>query len=161
MLDEAVRVTVTPSQASYFAGDTFTVTITITNIRRPEAPLAVRSTSQSAAVYGHKRGAHSVSYVPMARPPTSPGVRTALPAVPASHSADDDKPVVRRGLVGKPRAANGFAKLEEQEAQARKRVNLTKSLSVSLGTQDFQSNGSEDWKGKSPLRTLQTGLPSE
>ncbi|EKM60687.1 uncharacterized protein PHACADRAFT_110305 [Phanerochaete carnosa HHB-10118-sp] len=159
VLDGAVRVTATPSQASYFAGDTFTVTITITNTRRPEAPLAARSTSQSATIYGHKRGAHSVSYVPMARPPTSPGVRTALPTVPA-HTAGGNKPVVRRGLVGRSQSANGPPNLEEPEDQARRRVNLTKSLSVSLGTQGFQSNGSGDWKGKSPLRTLQTNLPT-
>ncbi|GJE89181.1 hypothetical protein PsYK624_052760 [Phanerochaete sordida] len=159
VLDGAIRVTATPSQASYFAGDTFTVTITITNIRRPEAPPAARSVSQSAAVYGHKRGAHSVSYVPMARPPTSPGIRSALPAA-TTNTVGSSKPVVRRGLVGKSQSANGFSKLEEPEDQARRRVNLTKSLSVSLGVQDFQSNGTEDLKGKSPLRALQSSLPT-
>ena len=150
---------VTPSQASYFAGEVFSVNITITNIRRPETALPSRATSQSA-MYGHKRGAHSVSYVPMARPPTSPGVRTALPAVPA-RPANGASSVSRRGLVGKPevRRADGVSPLGEQ---ARRRTTFTKSLSLSLGPRDFQSSGHDEWKGKSPMRTtraLETSIP--
>lgn len=162
VVDEAVRVTVTPSQASYFAGEVFSVTVTITNIRKPEVPLPGRTTSQSAT-YGHKRGAHSVSYVPMARPPTSPGVRTATPVAPA-HPASNIGSVLRRGLVGKPRPLKGAEKLSQTGDPSRRRVVLNKSLSVSVGPHGFQSSGYEDWKGKSPirtLRTLETSVPCE
>lgn len=161
VVDEVVRVTVTPSQASYFAGEVFSVTVTITNIRKPEAPLPGRSTSQSAT-YGHRRGAHSVSYVPIARPPTSPGVRTAMPVVPA-HPTSNTGSILRRGLVGKPRPLKGAEKSSQSGDPSRRRV-LTKSLSVSIGPHDFKSTRHEDWKGKSPvrtLRTLETSVPCE
>lgn len=152
-IDEAIRVTVTPSQASYFAGEVFSVTVTVANIRRLETPSPAQSSSQSVT-YGHKRGAHSVSYVPMARPPTSPGMRTALPAIPP-HPASSTSLVARRGLVGKSKSIKG-ADRPSQPGDASRKVASTKSLSVSLGTQDFRSNGLDDWKGKSPVRSLRT-----
>ncbi|KIN99061.1 hypothetical protein M404DRAFT_823743 [Pisolithus tinctorius Marx 270] len=69
-LDSAIRVQVTPSQASYFAGEPFTVTITFTNTRTPESPRARSSNSSNT----HRRGSHSISSAPLARPPTSPGL---------------------------------------------------------------------------------------
>ena len=161
LLDEAVRVTIIPSQASYFAGEVFAVNITITNTRRPETVLPAKSSSQSAS-YRHKRGAHSVSYVPIARPPTSPGVRTAIPAM-ASNSVCGTISVGRRGLVGMAQHAPTMDSVGAQVDPTRRRVVLTKSLSVSLAPQDLQPNGpngQEDWKGKSPVSTLRAAEAS-
>ena len=152
-IDEAVRVIVTPSQASYFAGELFSVTVTITNIRRPETPSPARPTSQSVT-HGHKRGAHSVSYVPMARPPTSPGMRTALPMV-SSQPASSTGLVARQGVIGKLKPATSADRLSRLDNTSRRGA-PTKSLSVSLSPQDFQPNGLDDWKGKSPARSLRT-----
>ena len=135
VINEAVRVEVTPSQASYFAGEVFTVTITIMNIRTQEVQLPTRATSQSAS-YAHKRGAHSVSYVPMARPPTSPGIRTAISVVSASPITGSSS--ARRGLVGRP--FKGMERLSQAGEPPRRRPTLTKSLSISLTPQGFGNN---------------------
>ena len=129
--DEAIRVVVTPSQASYFAGETFSVTITFTNTRTPEAPAAPRSAS-----HAHKRGAHSISSVPLARPPTSPGTpRTVVPVFP-SRSAREGNSGQRKGLIGHglpPRSTD-----EPPSADVlRKRLLASRSLSVSLTPQDL------------------------
>ncbi|KAJ6605333.1 Rgp1-domain-containing protein [Mycena vulgaris] len=97
-VDPAVRIVVTPSQSSYFAGEPFSVTITFTNTRSPE-PGRSRATSNS---HTHRRNAHSISSAPIARPPTSPGTprtpRTAMPIPP--RQSRDDKPG-RKGLIGR------------------------------------------------------------
>jgi RAB6A-GEF complex partner protein 2 len=163
LLEEAVRVAIEPSQASYFAGEVFAVTITVTNTRQPESAIRGKPSSQSAAGYGHKRGAHSVSYMPMARPPTSPGVRTALPAV-ASYPDSGSTSVARCGLVGKTRHSSGTASPDQQVHSGQRRVVSTKSLSVSFGAQDLQLNGLEDQDGKPPMNTLRAAeshLPGE
>lgn len=80
-----VRVEISPAQASFFAGEPFAATVCFTNVAAPE-PSPVRA---------HKRGAHSVSSAPLARPPTSPG----LPPRRPSAYARDALPV-RQGLVG-------------------------------------------------------------
>lgn len=146
--DEPIRVVVTPSQASYFAGERFSVTITITNTKPPQPTLLPGSSSQSSP-YSHKRGAHSVSYVPMSRPPTSPGIRTALP-VPSTKLASKGQKIVRRGVVGKPRPSNGSDDQAEALDPARRRLLLNRSLSISLAD-DFLT---DDTKGKSPIRTI-------
>ncbi|EIM92050.1 Rgp1-domain-containing protein [Stereum hirsutum FP-91666 SS1] len=69
-IDTALRVVVSPSQSSYFAGEPLQVTITITNTRSASEPANLPSLS--AARHAHKRSAHSVSSAPLARPPTSP-----------------------------------------------------------------------------------------
>lgn len=149
LLDEGIRVTVVPSQAAYFAGDVFSVTITVTNVRTPQTPLPAKSTSSQSATYGHRRGAHSVSYVPMARPPTSPGIRTALPAsAPLSGGRSS---AGRRGLIGIGRSgpSKSTDHLSQPVDQARRRLNLNKSLSVSLPP---HSNGQDEWTRHSPMR---------
>ncbi|KAI0078498.1 Rgp1-domain-containing protein [Panus rudis PR-1116 ss-1] len=152
-VDEAIRVVVTPSQASYFAGEPFSVTITITNTRTPES-LPARSASHSAS-NSHKRGAHSISSVPLARPPTSPGIRTSVAAYPVKHAHSTEGHIVRRHLIG----AGGQSSKDvlQDPSVSRRRPNLPKSLSISLVPTELPSSLSEDLKGKSPVRTLQNG----
>ncbi|KAI0935775.1 hypothetical protein AcV5_004100 [Taiwanofungus camphoratus] len=146
-LDDAIRVVATPSQASYFAGEPFSVTITFTNTRSPECN-PPRSASHSAATT-HKRSAHSISSVPMARPPTSPGTpRAPLPAVPTRH-AGPSTVATRRGLIGR-----NSALLDDESGSidpSRKRLS-TKSLSISITT-PHDSEG-QTLKGKSPIHSL-------
>ncbi len=152
VVDEGIRVVVLPSQASYFAGEPFSVTVTITNIRAAETTLPSRSASQSASRV-HRRGAHSVSYVPMARPPTSPGIRTAMSSGPSRPL--DGEAMVRRGVIGQPLLTKGVETQPDLVDPTRRRVTLNKSLSVSITTHDFRSDSQDDPKGKSPLRALQ------
>src|SRR6267154_809356 len=70
MEDPSIRVQVSPSQSAYFAGETFSVTITFTNTRLSTAS----SPTVSAPAPTHKRNAYSISSAPLARPPTSPGL---------------------------------------------------------------------------------------
>lgn len=149
-IHDGVRVVVTPSQASFFAGERFSVTITITNMQRPQSGLQSISDTPPQS---HKRGAHSVSYVPMARPPTSPGTRVALTA-PSSRSLPTGNVVVRRGVLGKPRPSKGADDEDEQSVQTRKRLLLNRSQSISVSVHDLSSVSLHDVKGKSPLRTL-------
>ena len=117
--DSAVRVVVTPSQSSYFAGEPFSVTITFTNIRSPE--------SVPSRPYSHKCGARSISSAPLARPTTSPGTPRAPlqqhPAQSPSHTAQDVPH--RRGLI------EGSENLPDMIEQRRKRL-LANSMSVSI-----------------------------
>jgi hypothetical protein len=130
-LDSGVRVVVTPAQSSYFAGEPFTVTITFTNTRTP---------SSTPARHSHKRGAHSISSAPLARPPTSPGTpltpRTAAPHVPPSFKNGAGK-LARKGLIGK-KEVTGSDVLPDLMDQRRKRL-LGRSLSVTIAPQDLDS----------------------
>lgn len=149
--EEPIRVVVTPSQASYFAGETFSVTITITNVRTQEAALpVVRSASHSAS--HHKRGAHSVSSVPMARPPTSPVGRSALPQLQTEgKQVTEQKAGERRGLIGTRPATDALKGPGE-----RKRPVLAKSLSLSIAPHEFETKLKEDVKRKSPIRAVRS-----
>ncbi|KAG5644125.1 hypothetical protein DXG03_009072 [Asterophora parasitica] len=131
--DTGVRVVVTPSQSSYFAGEPFAVTVTFTNTRSPESGPSRTPT--------HKRGAHSISSAPLARPPTSPGPpRTPVPTAlqHASPLKDGDDGPARKGLVGKaqrpPKGADALPELLEQ----RRKRQLAKSLSVSIAPQELE-----------------------
>ncbi|KAL4244581.1 Reduced growth phenotype protein 1 [Abortiporus biennis] len=161
-VDDAIHVIVTPSQASYFAGEPFTVTISITNTRTPEA-IVPRSAS-SSATHIHKRGAHSISSVPIARPPTSPGIRTALPAFNRQRGGSigarngEGSVLTRKNLIGKGKGVGG-AQIQGQPVN--KRVGLLKSLSVDLSPRDLTSQEGDtdvdldsNGKGKSPVRNL-------
>ncbi|KAF8907707.1 Rgp1-domain-containing protein [Gymnopilus junonius] len=146
--DSPVRVVVTPSQSSYFAGEPFSVTITFTNTRSPEAGPSTRPTPSSL---GHKRGAHSVSSAPLARPPTSPGTpRSAavVPPTPRSKPLVDELPR-RKGLIGKskppapqqqltPSLPQNSENLPDLIEQRRKRQLAPKSLSVSISSYDLE-----------------------
>ncbi|KAJ6559322.1 hypothetical protein B0H10DRAFT_2201213 [Mycena sp. CBHHK59/15] len=139
-VDPAVRIVVTPSQSSYFAGEPFSVTITFTNTRSPE-PGPSRTTSHSHAA--HRRGAHSISSAPISRPPTSPGTprtpRTAVPPLPPRVSRDD-KPG-RKGLIGRtvpsPAAAPASTGSLPALVEQRRKKMLAKSLSVSIAPPDL------------------------
>jgi len=128
-----VRVVVTPSQSSYFAGEPFSVTITFTNTRSPEAGPS-KQTFQA-----HKRGAHSISSAPLARPPTSPGTpRSAIAQQSVSRLKLSEELPRRKGLIGK--APPEFPELIEQR---RKRQLAAKSLSVSLTPKDLEDQLAE------------------
>ncbi len=130
--DAAVRVTVAPSQSSYFAGETFTVTVTFTNTHSPEAA----QSSQRSQHHTHKRGAHSISSAPISKPPTSPGIpRTPAIPVPTRQRSLDPLPI-RRGLVGPGSGPKGADVLPELIEQRRKRL-LAKSLSVTISPEEL------------------------
>ena len=125
--DSPIRVVVTPSQSSYFAGEPFSITITFTNTRTPES-IPLRST--------HKRGAHSVSSAPLARPPTSPGTpRTSTPPplrVNANGVGDRKIGITRKGFIGKGSLLpKGAEELPDVLEQSRKRL-LAKARSLSV-----------------------------
>ncbi|KAL4071079.1 hypothetical protein V8B97DRAFT_485628 [Scleroderma yunnanense] len=134
-VDAAIRVQVTPSQASYFAGEEFTVTITFTNTRTPESSKP-RNT--------HRRGAHSISSAPLARPPTSPSIPrpTALPtSITRTPSNGCDVPV-RKNLLGQgSNATKGSQDMKGILEQ--KRQNLLeklRSLSVDIPARELLKN---------------------
>ncbi|TDL22371.1 Rgp1-domain-containing protein [Rickenella mellea] len=165
--DSAIRVSVLPSQSSYFAGEPFSVSITFTNTRTPNVTTSSSSASGAGAashVAGgvaavkrtHKRGAHSVSSAPLARPPTSPVTpRTAVPILSTSTSASiaglasdggrDGGKVrkVRKGLVGASAGAGVgsvmSARGEEMGERQRMKKGPSRSLSVVLSPQDVSS----------------------
>lgn len=124
--DSPIRVVVTPTQSSYFAGEPFSVSITFTNTRSAES---LPSRSQTHA---HKRGAHSISSAPLARPPTSPGTpRTAVPITPTRGQNGGVK-IARKGFIGKaPSPPKGADELPDVLEQSRKRL-LAKSRSLSV-----------------------------
>lgn len=81
---------VEPSQAAFFAGETFSAKITFTNTNRPSTSgssnldqrylvekhgIPTRPATAIGVSLKHKRAAHSITYgsLPMAQPPTSPG----------------------------------------------------------------------------------------
>lgn len=131
VIDEGIRVVVTPSQASYFAGEPFSVTITFTNTRTPEAPVAPRSAS-----HAHRRGAHSISSVPLARPPTSPGTPRTVVPVFTSRANGESSSTRRKGLIG-----HGVrTKLTDEPPSVevlRKRLLASRSLSISLAPHEL------------------------
>jgi RAB6A-GEF complex partner protein 2 len=134
--DSGIRVVVTPSQSSYFAGEPFSVTITFTNTRSIEAG--------PSKPHSHKRGSHSISSAPLARPPTSPGTpRTIAQPLPSQRG---ELPV-RRGLVGKERAKDE-EELPNLLEQRRKRL-LGKSLSVSIAPHELNEQLGEGSSVKS------------
>jgi hypothetical protein len=137
-ISPGLQISVTPSQAAFFAGEPLTVTITITNTHTPPpipsgsknvalsdsrdsgTPVSVsnktHARSQSAALasgrHSHKRSAHSVSSVPIAHPPTSPGLGQFRHSLSGSFSgtspllaqnllSEGTREIRRRGLIGK------------------------------------------------------------
>ena len=133
--DTALRIVVTPSQSSYFAGEPLSVTITITNTRSPQAQVVPpRST--------HKRSAHSVSSARLARPPTSPGLpkspsnaATPRPYAPPKSSA----PPTRKGLIGVALPENA----PPSESVAGRRVSA-KSLSIDIPLHELPNSLPDD-----------------
>jgi hypothetical protein len=142
--DTALRIVVTPSQSSYFAGESLSVTIAITNTRSLQAQVVPpRST------HTHKRSAHSVSSARLARPPTSPG----LPKSPSNAVGPRPYPPkpsapTRKSLIGitspghEPRGESVLAR----------RV-AAKSLSVDIPSHELAKTLPDDMK-MSPLRAM-------
>ena len=136
--DSPVRVVVTPSQSSYFAGEPFSVTITFTNTRSPEAG------PSKPSPLTHKRGAHSISSAPLARPPTSPGTPRSANAHTSLLKTQAHTDVPRRkGLIGKkkppPLPLQGAGELPDLIEQRRKRQLAPKALSVSLSPHELEN----------------------
>lgn len=99
-IDPSIHVQVSPSQNAYFAGETFSVTITFTNTRLPvnSNHTPDLASAPAPAQKSHKRNAHSISSAPLARPPTSPGLSSRPPdIVRALGSGVGDG---RKGLIG-------------------------------------------------------------
>ncbi|KAI0651411.1 Rgp1-domain-containing protein [Trametes meyenii] len=155
-IDEAIRVVVTPSQASYFAGETFSVTITFTNTRTPEAPAAPRS-----ATHAHKRGAHSISSVPLARPPTSPGTpRTVVPVFPSRANGENGS-TRRKGLIGHGLPPKPFNEPPSADV-LRKRFLASRSLSVDLTPHELspRDQSTETVSPSSPISPSVNNVPA-
>ncbi len=145
-LDTALRVVVTPSQSSYFAGEPLSVTISITNVRSPQAQVPPpRST--------HKRSAHSVSSARLARPPTSPSLpKSPLTALPRQVPVKPPAPT-RKGLIGAAPLRNGCADVSCSERRV-----AARSLSVDVPFHDLPTSFHDDTKKASlPRATHLTG----
>ncbi|KXN88037.1 Protein sat1 [Leucoagaricus sp. SymC.cos] len=137
--ESSVRVVITPSQSSFFAGEHFSVTITFTNTRTPEARPSKYLEPTLPQTRTHKRGAHSISSAPLARPPTSPGTpRTLLSSSPRKLTGFGDDALPRRkGLVGTMKKGYQDGQLPQLIEQRRKKM-LAKSLSVSISSQELE-----------------------
>jgi RAB6A-GEF complex partner protein 2 len=144
-IDTALRIVVTPSQSSYFAGEPLSVTITITNTRSPQSQVAPpRST--------HKRSAHSVSSARLARPPTSPGL-PKTPSTPVSRqSPSKSSPPTRKRLIGTATLANA----PSGDRSGEKRTSA-RSLSVDVPSQELPTSLSNDTKISLLLATQSAG----
>jgi len=140
-MDSAIRVQVTPSQASYFAGEEFTVTITFTNTRTPESPKP-RNT--------HRRGAHSISSAPLARPPTSPGHSrpTALRNSFTRTASNGCDVPTRKRLIGQGGALTTTKGVQDVKGVLeQKRLNLlekSRSLSVDIPARELVKNDAQE-----------------
>lgn len=151
IVDEAIRVTVTPTQASYFAGEPFIVNITFTNIRSPET--APTSVALRSASHGHKRSAHSISYAPLSRPPTSPGMsRSAYTPVMPVRGTTKKAGLSRKGLIGRRLSSEDRMNSPSVSFEGRQGLLASKSLSISISPRELQLDVHPDSKGKSPVQ---------
>ncbi|PFH46889.1 hypothetical protein AMATHDRAFT_68853 [Amanita thiersii Skay4041] len=180
--DSPIHVTIAPSQSSYFAGETFSVTITFTNTHSPDvAPNSSTISLPRTASYTHKRGSHSISSAPLARPPTSPGM-PRTPFNPPTHVGRRLKPDVeiplKKGLIGKhllipsPRVfqdkqdkqstllSKRKDDLPELLEQRRKKL-LAKSLSVSISPSELEAQLPEGTLVKSKSTTASLNMITE
>jgi hypothetical protein len=112
--DSPIRVVVTPSQSSCFAGETMSITISFTNTN------TAQDASSRAITRSHKRSAHSISAVPLAQPPTSPrSPRTVLPVI-LTRKPGESGVIERKGLIGR------------SDSNLRKTRNPNRSLSLDI-----------------------------
>ena len=150
--DTALRIVVTPSQSSYFAGETLSVTISITNTRSLQAQVVPpRSTTQT-----HKRSAHSVSSARLARPPTSPGLpKSPSNAVGPRPCPPKPSPPTRKSLIGvttpKHEPRGGESVLARRIA--------AKSLSVDIPSHELPKTLPDDMKISSLRAMRRAGEP--
>jgi len=146
--DAALRVVVTPSQSSYFAGEPLSVTITITNTRSPQAPQVVPPRST------HKRSAHSVSSARLARPPTSPGLPKNPLNTPSRQTPPKSSAPTRKGLIGTAPPENG----PPSEGVLARRFS-SKSHSVDIQLHELPNSLQDDMKMLSIQATRRAGGP--
>jgi len=119
--DSPIRVAVTPSQSSCFAGEVMSIIVTFTNTNTSQETSPSRTVSQT-----HKRSAHSISAVPLAQPPTSPrSPRTVLPVIVLRKPGESDV-IERKGLIGR------------SDGNSRRMRNSSRSLSLDM---TFKGNG--------------------
>lgn len=135
--DTALRIVVTPSQSSYFAGEPLSVTITITNTRSPQASQVAPPRST------HKRSAHSVSSARLARPPTSPGLSKNTLNTPLRQAPPKSSAPTRKGLIGTAPPENGPP--SERESISQRRFSA-KSLSVDIQPHELPNSIQDDMK---------------
>ncbi|KAF9449322.1 Rgp1-domain-containing protein [Macrolepiota fuliginosa MF-IS2] len=141
--ESPIRVVITPSQSSFFAGEQFSVTITFTNTRTPEAGPSKPAEQAHSQTRTHKRGVHSISSAPLARPPTSPGTpRHAVNSPRKLGGFEDDALPGRKGLVGTAKMGYHDGQLPELLEQRRKKL-LAKSLSISISSQELDEQFGE------------------
>ena len=140
-VDPAVRVHVSPSQASYFAGEQFSVTITFTNTRTPESPKVKHS---------HRRGVHSISSAPLARPPTSPGIPRPTALVPVSAPVNNARDIpARKRLIGQLPGKLDMSTVLEQKRQSL--LEKARSLSIDIPAGELFQKSTDNADG-SPSR---------
>jgi len=149
--ESPVRAVISPSQSSFFAGEHLSVTITFTNTRIPEAGPSRSLEQTHPQTRTHKRGAHSISSAPLARPPTSPGTPRAAPNISPRKQAGfrDDALPTRRGLVGTTRRPYQDGQFPELLEQRRKKL-LGKSLSISISSQELEEQLGEGMIATTP-----------
>jgi hypothetical protein len=146
--DTALRIVVTPSQSSYFAGEPLTVTVTITNTRSPQASQVAPPRST------HKRSAHSVSSARLARPPTSPGLPKNPLNTPLRQTPPKSSAPTRKGLIGTAPPENG----PPSESISERRLSA-KSHSVDLQLHELPTSLQDDMKTLSLYATRRAGGP--
>ncbi|KAG9310308.1 Rgp1-domain-containing protein [Chiua virens] len=133
-VDPAIRVHISPSQASYFAGEQFLVTITFTNTRTPESPKVKN---------GHKRSVHSISSAPLARPPTSPGIPRPTALVPVAAPVTNGRDVPsRKRLIGQVAGKMDMSTVLEQKRQTLLEKSRSLSIDIPAGELFPKSNDS-------------------
>jgi RAB6A-GEF complex partner protein 2 len=133
-----LRITITPYQSAYFAGEHFAVTITFTNTLTPSSVLP-KSASTTSLSRTHKRGSHSVSSAPLARPPTSPGLQTLRQG--QSAALKSEKPL-RKGLIGVGIGSARDDRLGELYDSKRRNAH-GRSLSVHISPTDLERHLSQ------------------
>lgn len=138
-IDPSIRVQVLPSQNAYFAGETFSVTITFTSTRLPVNPNhATDPVSAPTPVHkSHKRNAHSISSAPLARPPTSPGLGSRPPDIVRALGVGIGDG--RKGLIGNGND-NGKGKGKEV-LEARRSALEREKENVRSASVDIKVNG--------------------
>ena len=168
-----IAVTVAPSQAAYFAGETFDVTITFTNLNEPSTSYAHHfhrpqsATPVSAFTPSHRRGAQSVVAFPASIPHTP---RTAASYISTAALPEDcglasreqsEAPIPKqRGFIGKGKQKEEAEPYDPPSAPPSappngisqfKRKHAPKSLSVSGVAGDIIG------APRTPLSKLDTG----
>lgn len=132
-----IRITVTPSQTAYFAGETFKAVIKFANTSTAPSAISPIQTgtpilSQKPSPYKHKRSSHSVSSVALARPPTSAGTpRVSAPAGQSPNLADGTVTPSKKGLLrGRSFSVDVKSDIDYVKVQASQRQGDTRNSRI-------------------------------